>query len=99
MDQAVTANISRYSPGVALVLMLAFDASVAMARPPGEPAVRPVGIVEQPCPAPTAATADTERPVKDWSERILDPSAGRQFEPPDSSTALNSARRRRGASA
>jgi len=90
MDQAVTANISRYSPRVALVLMLAFDASVAMARPPGEPAVRPVGIVEQPCPAAASAAADTERPQKDWSERILDPSAGREFEPPEPSTTPNS---------
>lgn len=89
MDQAVTANISRYSPRVALALMLTLDATFAMARPPGEPAVRPVGIVEQPCPASTSTAADSERSLKDWSERILDPSAGREFEPPEPST-LNS---------
>jgi lysophospholipase L1-like esterase len=97
MDQAVTANISRYSPRVALVLMLALGASVVLARPPGEPPVRPVGIVEQPCPPPIAAAGDTDKPLKDWHERILDPGAGREFEPPDSSSlsALHAAEEER----
>lgn len=86
MDQAFTANISRCSPRVAFVLMLALDAGLAMARPPGEP-VRPVGIVEQPCPAANPSGGDSEKPTKDWHERILDPSAGREFDPPDSSNA------------
>src|SRR5438270_7365452 len=86
MDQAVTAVPAEYRGALILALSLTWlvCASVAIARPPGEPAVRPVGVVEQPCPAP--ATGDTERPMKDTHERILDPSEGREFEPPDLST-------------
>src|SRR5882762_3735266 len=87
MDQAVTAVLAEYRG--ALILALAACTSLAMARPAAEPPVRPVGIVEQPCPAPTVPTGDTEKPVKDWHERILDPSEGREFEPPEPST-LNS---------
>ena len=86
MDQAVTAVLAEYaSSRGALIFALALCTSLAIARPPGEPPVRPVGIVEQPCPAP-AASADTEKPAKDLHERILDPGEGREFEPPDLST-------------
>jgi lysophospholipase L1-like esterase len=74
----------------ALVLLLVAYGSLAAARPPGESTARPVGIVEQPCPAPTAPAppgGDTERPAKDWRERILDPSEGREFDPPEPSIA------------
>lgn len=86
MDQAVTAVLAEYacSRG-ALILVLAACTSLAIARPPGEPPVRPVGIVEQPCPVPTTA-GDTEKPAKDSHERILDPGEGREFEPLDPST-------------
>jgi lysophospholipase L1-like esterase len=87
MDQAVTAVLAGYRG--ALILALAACTSLAIARPPGEPPVRPVGLVEQPCPAPIAPTGDTEKPIKDWHERILDPGEGREFEPPDMNT-LNS---------
>jgi lysophospholipase L1-like esterase len=87
MDQAVTAVLAEYaSTRGALILALAACASLAIARPPGEPAVRPVGIVEQPCPASSAAPGDTEKPMKDWHERILDPTEGREFDPPDLNT-------------
>jgi lysophospholipase L1-like esterase len=86
MDQAVTAVLAEYaSSRGALILALAACTSLAIARPPGEPPVRPVGIVEQPCPASTAP-GDTEKPVKDLHERILDPGEGREFEPPDLNT-------------
>lgn len=81
MDQAVTAILAEYRG--ALILAFAACTSLAIARPPGEPPVRPVGVVEQPCPAPTG---DTEKPMKDWQERLLDPSEGREFEPPDLTT-------------
>jgi lysophospholipase L1-like esterase len=88
MDQAITATISGYSPRVALVLVLAAWASCAAARPATESAVRPVGIVEQPCPAPTAPASDSKaNDLKEWHERLLDPSAGREFEPPDLNAA------------
>jgi lysophospholipase L1-like esterase len=84
MDQAVIAVLAEYaSTRGALILALAACTSLAIARPPGEPATRPVGIVEQPCAAPTAPSSDTEKPMKDWHERILDPSEGREFDPPD----------------
>ena len=86
MDQAVTAVLAEYaSSRGALILVLVACTSLAIARPPGEPPVRPVGIVEQPCPVPTAS-GDTEKPAKDSHERILDPGEGREFEPPDPNT-------------
>jgi lysophospholipase L1-like esterase len=86
MDQAVTAVLAEYaSSRGALILALAACTSLAIARPLGEPPVRPVGIVEQPCPAP-AASGDAEKPLKDQHERILDPGEGREFEPPDLNT-------------
>jgi lysophospholipase L1-like esterase len=97
MDQAITATISGYSPSVAragysprvpLVLLLAACASLADARPVTESSVRPVGIVEQPCPPPTAPAADVKsNDQKDWRERLLDPSEGREFDPPDLNAA------------
>jgi lysophospholipase L1-like esterase len=84
MDQAVMAVLAEYRG--ALILAFAACTSLAIARPPGEPPARPVGVVEQPCPAPTAAPGDTEKAMKDWHERILDPSEGREFEPPDLNT-------------
>src|SRR6266404_7689723 len=81
MDQAVTAVLAEHRG--ALILALAACTSLAIARPPAEPPVRPVGIVEQPCPAPSAPPGDTEKPMKDWHERILDPTEGREFDPPD----------------
>lgn len=88
MGQAITATISGYSPGVVLALILAAGASTGAARAPTESAVRPVGIVEQPCPAPTAPAGDSKaNDQKEWQERILDPGAGREFEPPDLNVA------------
>ena len=88
MDQAITATISGYSPRVALVLVLAAWALPAAARPATESVVRPVGIVEQPCPAPTTPGGDTKATdQKEWQERLLDPDAGREFEPPDLNAA------------
>ena len=85
MDQAITATISGYSPRVALVLFLAVCASPSHGRPAMESAGRPVGIVEQPCPAPSAPGADTKTndQQKEWHERLLDPSEGRESDPPD----------------
>src|ERR1700743_571651 len=89
MDQAFTARaglvpilISR--PCRALgrssgALLLALMTTVASAgHPPSEPPVRPLGVVEQPCPAVTPPPD-----LKDFHERLLDPSAGREFEPVD----------------
>lgn len=87
MDRAITADISGYSPRLAVLLTLAFCASAAIARPPAEPAVHAVGVVEQACPALNAQSADTENFLKDSHERILDPGAGREFEPPDLTAA------------
>jgi lysophospholipase L1-like esterase len=88
MDRAVTAVLAEYaSTRGALILALAACTSLATARPSGEPPVRPVGIVEQPCPGPGAQTSDTDKPVRDWHERILDPGEGREFEPPDLNAA------------
>jgi len=89
MDQAITATISGYSPRVALVLVLAAWALPAAARPATESAVRPVGVVEQPCPAPITPAGDTKAndQQKEWQERLLDPDAGREFEPPDLNAA------------
>jgi len=59
-------------------------APLAMGHPPGESPARPVGIVEQLCVGSTTATplaGDTERGAKDWHERLLDPSEGRETEP------------------
>jgi lysophospholipase L1-like esterase len=76
-----------YSPRVALVLLLAACAASVAARPPADSPVRPVGIVEQPCPTAIAPAGDVKAAEKDWRERLLDPSEGREFDPPD----LNSA--------
>ena len=68
------------------VLVLLADSSSSAARSPPEPQARPVGIVEQPCtglvPA-TPAPNEGDRAGKDARERILDPSEGREVEPPD----------------
>jgi lysophospholipase L1-like esterase len=89
MDQAVTAKaglvpiiISRPRTmlgrsGAALVLVLITTAASA-GHPSSEPPVRPVGVVEQPCP-----TVTSPPDLKDFHERLLDPSAGREFEPVD----------------
>jgi lysophospholipase L1-like esterase len=69
---------NRGCTGVALALVLVTSVITAVARPPADALVRPVGIVEQPCPA-AAAPAD----LRDFHERLLDPSAGREFEAPD----------------
>jgi len=89
MDQATTANISRYSPRLAVLVLLA-GASLASARP-SDPAARPVGIVDQPCLTSVTPAPDKANELKDWHERLLDPSAGREFEPPDLSV-INAAR-------
>ena len=82
MDQAVTAVLAEYaSSRGTLILALAVCTSLAIARPSAEPPARPVGVVEQPCPVPAAPTGDTDKPMKDWHERILDPGEGREFEP------------------
>jgi lysophospholipase L1-like esterase len=65
--------------GAGLVLVLAAQIGVVAARAPGDAPPRPVGVVEQPCPASAVPAVD----LKDFHERILDPSAGREFEPPD----------------
>ncbi len=95
MDQAITANISRYSPRLAVVILVAGSQLVA-ARPP-DPAARPVGIVDQPCLVSAAAAPDKANELKEWHERLLDPSAGREFEPPDIGTlnALHAAEEER----
>jgi lysophospholipase L1-like esterase len=86
MDQAVTGVLAEYACSRrVLILVFAACTSLAIARAPGEPPVRPVGIVEQPCPVPTTP-ADTEKPAKDSHERILDPGEGREFEPLDPNT-------------
>jgi lysophospholipase L1-like esterase len=84
MDQAVTAITSRV--GATLVLVLASAVAYA-GHPPSEQAARPVGIVDQPC--PVVPPPD----LKDFHERLLDPSAGREFEPMDTSalTAVRAA--------
>jgi len=80
-------GIAEYAVTPALLLLLIADASLAAARPPGEPPPRPVGIVEQPCPAPTPTSPDAEKSIKESHERILDPSEGRDFEALDPSAA------------
>jgi lysophospholipase L1-like esterase len=83
MGRAITADISRYSPRVAAVLVLTFVASLATGRPYGDALSHPVGILEQPCPAPAPGVADARaNEMNEYQERILDPSAGREFEPP-----------------
>jgi lysophospholipase L1-like esterase len=69
--------------GIALVLVLATTSVASAARAPAEAPPRPVGIVEQPCPAPTAPPD-----LKDFHERLLDPSAGRELEPPPDTSVL-----------
>jgi lysophospholipase L1-like esterase len=88
MDQAITATISGYSPRVVLALVLLTWAATGAARAHTDSAVRPVGIVEQPCPAATPPASDSKaNDQKEWQERLLDPSAGREFEPPDLNVA------------
>jgi lysophospholipase L1-like esterase len=79
-------GFAEYAITPAVVLFFIAHGPLAAGRPPGDLPPRPVGIVEQPCatpnvPAPPAG--DTERPLKDWRERILDPSEGREFDPPE----------------
>lgn len=74
---------NRGCAGLALALVLTTSVATAAARPPADALPRPVGIVEQPCPA-TAAPAD----LKDFHERLLDPSAGREFEAPDMNAVI-----------
>jgi len=85
MDQGVRAIIEDYVVTAALVLTLLVHSSLVGARTPVEPN-RPVGIVEQPCPAP-----ETDKSGKDWLAHILDPAEGRDIEPPDPS-AVSAAR-------
>jgi lysophospholipase L1-like esterase len=72
---------------VALAFLLLVPVPVALARAPAEPPARPVGVVEQPCPASIAAGETKANEVREWQERILDPSAGREFEPFDINAA------------
>jgi lysophospholipase L1-like esterase len=62
---------------LAQVLLLLAHASLIFARSAGE-SQRPVGVVEQPCTAPVIPPAP---------EHLLDPSEGRDFDPPDPSSA------------
>jgi lysophospholipase L1-like esterase len=63
--------------GVWTAIALVAFVSVSLARPPAETG-RPVGVVDQVCsPAVPAATDSKD------IERLLDPSAGREFDPPD----------------
>jgi lysophospholipase L1-like esterase len=90
MDQGVTADFEDYAITAALVLLFLVPASLTFARPAAEPPARPVGIVEQPCAASvtgTPSSSDAEKPAKDWLEHVLDPSEGRDFEPPDPNAA------------
>src|SRR5689334_17586842 len=86
MDQAITATISRYSPIMALLALLAATAPSVHARTSTE---RPVGIVDQPCP-PAAANVEPKA-TDPWLDRLLDPDEGREIETPDTSTS-NTAR-------
>jgi lysophospholipase L1-like esterase len=97
MDQGVRAFFGGCAATPALVLLLlAYTSSSAARAPPAggalaEPQGRPVGIVEQPCTALVPTTPppnDADKTGKDWRERILDPSEGREIEPPDPN-ALN----------
>lgn len=82
MDQAATADISRYSQKLAILLLLA-GSPLVVARPP-EPAARPTGIVEQPCPSPPSSTDKSAEATREWRERLLDPNAAHETEPADS---------------
>jgi lysophospholipase L1-like esterase len=86
MDQR--ASFAEYAITPALALLFVAYASITVARAPGEPPPRPVGIVDQPCPTAAPPAADTEK--KDWLEHILDPSEGRDFEPPEPSPSAAS---------
>lgn len=81
MGQATTADISRYSQRLAVLLLMAVP--LAGARPP-EPAPRPVGIVDQPCPALSSGTDKSAETTREWRERLLDPNAAREPEPAES---------------
>jgi len=77
-------GLGEYAVTPALLLLLVTWASLANGRPPAELVVRPVGIVEQACASPNNS-AETEKNLKEVRERLLDPSAGREIEPPDPS--------------
>jgi len=81
MDQAITATISRYSPIMVLLLLVGAAPAPAHARASAD---RPVGIVEQPCPASAGAEPKASDP---WLERLLDPSQEHEIEPPDTNTS------------
>ena len=85
MDQAITATILRYSPTMALVVVLVVSASLVHARAPTE---RPVGIVDQPCPLSAGVEPKASDP---WLERLLDPGEGREMETPDTTTSTHPA--------
>jgi lysophospholipase L1-like esterase len=93
MDQGVRAVFEDYAVTPALVLILLSQVPLASAHPAAEP-TRPVGIIEQPCAAmpsnaPTQTSSDTDRPGKDWRERIFDPGEGRDIEPPPDPSAAS----------
>ncbi len=76
MDQAIRANISRYSPIMVLLLLPMTGFAHGAAG-------RPVGIVEQPCPAAAAEPKAGDA----WLERLLDPSAEHEIETPDANVS------------
>ena len=65
------------SPSWLAAALLSLCLAPAALSRPGE-AQRPVGVVEQPC-----ASAPAAPDFKDLRERILDPAAGRDLDPPD----------------
>jgi lysophospholipase L1-like esterase len=83
VDRAIAATILGYSPRVALVVLLAGCASWVDARSPVESPAHPVGIVEQLCLPTIPPSVELKAEQRDWLERLLDPSEGRDLEPPD----------------
>ncbi len=83
MDQKMGATEYALTPALALLLLA--HASWSLARPVGE--ATHVGIVEQPCVTPASPppgdTDKSDKSGKDWRERLLDPSEGREVEPPE----------------
>ena len=77
MDQAIRATISRYSP---IMVLLLVTSSTGLGH---GAAGRPVGIVEQPCPAAGAEPKGGDP----WLERLLDPSQEHEIETPDANTS------------
>lgn len=75
---------------LALLLFVAY-ASVVSARPPGDPASRRVGIVDQPC-APQMNSPDMEKTARDQREHLLDPNERREIEPTEPVPARAAAR-------